>query len=87
MKRFELKKRHISERAFLSKLRTSFKRALGMIGAESSLASSLQATMKEPEETYLNYDALRRINAQMLKIERQKAEAMQLYIRERYRCI
>lgn len=83
MKRFDLKKSHIPQALFLSKLLTSFKRALGLNGPASDLTSALQLTMKESEETFLTYDEIRRINALLLKVEKQRAEAIQ-FVREQY---
>ena len=85
MKRTDLKKRHTSKKAFRSKLLTSFKRALG-IGAEPRSTSNLQVSRKGLPDTFLTHYELKKINAQLLKMEMQKAEAIQL-IRERNRCI
>jgi len=68
-----------------SKLLTSFKRVL-RIGAESKSTSNLQVSRKGLPDTFLTYDELRKINAQLLKMEMQKAEAMRL-IREKNRCV
>jgi len=85
MKRTDLKKRYTSKKVPRSKLLTSLKRAL-RIGTEPRSTSNLQVSRKGLPDTFLTYDELKKINAQLLKMERQKAEAIQL-IRERNRCI
>jgi hypothetical protein len=85
MKRTDLKKRYTSKKVPRSKLFTSLKRAL-RIGAEPRSTSNLQVSRKGLPDTFLTYDELKKINAQLLKMEMQKAEAIQL-IRERNRCI
>lgn len=86
MKKFDLKKKPTSKGVFPRKLFTSFKRALGTIGAESNLASRLQVSLEESNETFLNCDELQKINAQLLKMEKQKSQAIQL-IRDHNRCL
>ena len=86
MKKSDLKKTRILKRAFYSHLITSFKRTLRIIGDESKSTSNLQVSKKGLSDTFLTYDELKQINAQLLKIERQKAEAIQ-FIREKNRCI
>ena len=71
--------------SFSSKLLKSLKRA-PRIGAESRLTSSLQVSAKGLPDTFLTSDELKKINAQLLKMERQKAEAIRL-IREKNRCL
>ena len=85
MKRTDLKKTPTSKKALRSKLLTSFKRAL-RIEAEPKSTSNLQISRKGLPDTFLTYDELRRINAQLLKMEMQKAEAIRL-IREKNRCV
>jgi hypothetical protein len=85
MKKLDLKKTHTSKKALRSKLLTSFKRAL-RIGTEPGSTSNLQISRKGLPDTFLTYDELRKINAQLLKMEMQKAEAMRL-IREKTRCV
>jgi len=85
MKRSDLKKAHTSKEVLHSKLLTSLKRAL-RIGAESSSTSNSQISGKGLSDTFLAYDEFRKINAQLLKLEMQKAEAIRL-IREKNRCI
>jgi len=85
MKKSDLKKTHTSKEVLHSKLLTSLKRAL-RIGAESSTTSNSQISGKGLSDTFLAHNEFRRINAQLLKMERQKAEAIQL-IREKNRCI
>jgi hypothetical protein len=85
MKRTDLKKTPTSKKALRSKLLTSFKRAL-RIEAEPNSTSNLQISRKGLPNTFLTYDELRKINAQLLEMEMQKAEAIQL-VRERNRCV
>jgi hypothetical protein len=85
MKKLDLKKTHTSKKALRNKLLTSFKRAL-RIGTEPRSTSNLQISRKGLPDTFLTYDELRKINAQLLKMEMQKAEAMRL-IREKTRCV
>jgi hypothetical protein len=85
MKRTDLKKTPTSKKALRSKLLTSFKRVL-RIGAEPKSTSNLQVSRKGLPDTFLTYDELRKINAQLLKMEMQKAEAIRL-IREKNRCV
>ena len=68
-----------------SKLLTSFKRVL-RIGAKPKSTSNLQVSRKGLPDTFLTYDELKKINAQLLKMEGQKTEAIQL-IREKARCV
>jgi len=70
--------------SFSSKLLKSLKRAL-RIGAEPRSTSNLQISTKGLPDTFLTSDELK-INAQLLKMERQKAEAIRL-IREKNRCL
>ncbi|MCW3994218.1 MAG: hypothetical protein NWE85_06625 [Candidatus Bathyarchaeota archaeon] len=56
------------------------------IGAEPKSTSNLQVSRKGLHDTFLTYDELRKINAQLLKMEMQKAEARRL-IREKNRCV
>jgi hypothetical protein len=85
MKGTDLKKTHTSKKALRSKLLTSLKRAL-RIGAEPRSTSNLQISGKGLPDTFLTYDELRKMNAQLLKSEMQKAEAIRL-IREKNRCL
>jgi hypothetical protein len=85
MKRTDSKKRYTSKKVPRSKLLTSLKRAL-RIGAEPRSTSNLQVSRKGLPDTFLACNELKKINAQLLKMERQKAEAIQL-IRERNCCI
>ena len=85
MKKSDLKKTHISKKALHSKLLTSFKRAL-RIGAEPRSTSDLQISGKGLPDSFLSCDELRKIKAQLLKMEMQKAEAIRL-IREKNRCV
>jgi hypothetical protein len=85
MKKLDLKKTHTSKKALRNKLLTSFKRAL-RIGTEPRSTSNLQISRKGLPDTFLTYDELLKINAQLLKMEMQKAEAMRL-IREKTRCV
>lgn len=86
MKKFDIKKKHTSKGVSRRKLRTSFKRTLGMMGRESNLASSLQVSAERPKKTFPNYDELQKVNAQLLKMEMQKDQAIQL-IRDHNRCV
>ena len=85
MKKSDLKKTYTPKEAFHGKLLTSLKRAL-RIGAEPRSASNLQVSGKGLSHTFLTYDELRKINAQLLKVEKQRAEAIRL-IREKTRCV
>jgi hypothetical protein len=85
MKRTDLKKTPTSKKALPNKLLTSFKRAL-RIEAEPKSTSNLQISRKGLPDTFLTYDELRKINAQLLKMEMQKTEAIRL-IREKSRCL
>lgn len=85
MKRTDLDKRHTSKKVVRSKLLTSFKRAL-RIGAEPRSTSNLQISRKGLPDTFLTHHEPKKINAQLLKMEMQKAEAMQL-IREKTCCV
>jgi hypothetical protein len=85
MKKLDLKKTHTSKKALRNKLLTSFKRAL-RIGTEPRSTSNLQISRKGLPDTFLTYDELRKINAQLLKMEMQKTEAIRL-IREKSRCL
>jgi hypothetical protein len=85
MKRTDLKKTPTPKKALRSKLLTSFKRAL-RIEAEPKSTSNLQVSRKGLPDTFLSYDELRKINAQLLKMEMQKVEAIRL-IREKNRCV
>jgi hypothetical protein len=85
MKKLDLKKMHTSKKAFRSKLLTSFKRAL-RIGTEPRSTSNLQISRKGLPDTFLTHNEFKKINAQLLKMEMQKAEAIKL-IREHNRCI
>jgi hypothetical protein len=85
MKRTDLKKTPTSKKALRSKLLISFKRVL-RIGAEPKSTSNLQVSRKGLPDTFLTYDELRKINAQLLKMEMQKAEAIRL-IREKNRYV
>lgn len=85
MKRTDLKKTHTSKKALRNKLLTSFKKAL-RIEAEPKSTSNLRIFRKGLPDTFLTYDELRKINAQLLKMEMQKAEAIRL-IREKNRCV
>jgi hypothetical protein len=84
MKRTDLKKTHTSKKAFRGKLLRSFKRAL-RIGAEPRSTSNLQIFRKELPDTFLTNDE-KKINVQLLKMEMQKAQAIQL-IREKTCCV
>lgn len=55
---------------------TSFKRATKII--ENEPTSTPQVSRKRSSDTFPIYGELRQINAQLLKMERQKAEALQL---------
>jgi len=85
MRKSDLKKTPTSKKTLRSKLLTSFKRAL-RIGAEPKSTSNLQISGKGLPDTFLTYDELRKIKAQLLKMEMQKAEAIRL-IREKNRCV
>jgi len=77
MKKSDLKKAYTSKKAFRGKLLTSLKKAL-KIGAEPKVASDLQVSGKGLSQTFLTYDELRKVNAQLLKMEGQRAEAIRL---------
>lgn len=53
---------------------TPLKKTLKIVVDEST--SDLQVPRKEPPDTLPAYDTLRKINAQLLEIERQKAKAI-----------
>lgn len=77
MKKSDLEKAYTPKKAFHSRLLTSLKKAL-RVGAEPGAASDLQVSGKGLSQTFLTYDELRKINAQLLKMERQRAEAIRL---------
>ena len=84
MKRTDLKKRHTSKKFSVASY-SHHSRVL-RIGAEPKSTSNLQVSRKGLHDTFLTYDELRKINAQLLKMEMQKAEAIRL-IREKNRCV
>jgi hypothetical protein len=86
MKKPALEKTHTLSRTLYSQLASSFKRALRIIGAESESTSNSQVYMKGLSETFFAYDGLQRMNAHLLEVERQKAEALQC-IRRHSKCI
>jgi len=79
-------KKMFSLRTFYNKLITSFKRAFGETEDVSGSSSNSQFSVEGSFNTFLSYDELRRINACMLRLEQQKAEAIR-NIRERHYCI
>ena len=77
MKKFELKE----------KLLTSTKKALDMLKTHSVSDMKLQTNNKESSNIFfIPYNEVKRINAQLLKMERSKAEAVQI-IRDHNRCL
>lgn len=86
MKKADLKKMHAKKRTVYNGLVTSIKRALRIFGNESASSPNPQVSKKGLSDTFLSYNELQRINDQLLKMERQKAEAIRL-VRERNRCI
>jgi len=86
MKNLDLKKTTILKRTLHGRLFKSFIRAFGIIGNESDLTSDLQTSMRGSSGTFLTYSELQKMNAQLLKMERLKAEAMQR-IREHNNCL
>jgi len=62
----------------------SFKRAIEMIRGESSAPSELQFSREELPNTFLTYDEPQVTNAQLIEMERHRAEAIQL-VREHNR--
>lgn len=88
MKKTDLKEIWIQKRTLYGKLLTPFKRLLRIIGVgnESKPTSNLQISQKSLSDTFLSHEEVRKINDQLLKMERQKAEGIRL-IRERHRCI
>lgn len=86
MKKSDLKKTPLPKRISYEWLVVSLKKALRIIGNESKSTSNLQVSTEGLSHTFLTYDELRKINAQLLKLERQKAEAIQ-FLRNRYSCI
>jgi hypothetical protein len=78
MKKFQVKKIRILERAIHSSAVTSLARALRLINNESPSDLHSQTHTKELLESYIPYDELRKIRLQILEVERQKAEAISL---------
>ncbi len=76
MKKFELKE----------KLLTSTKKALDMLKTHSVSDMKLQTNNKESSNIFIPYNEVKRINSQLLKMERSKAEAVQI-IRDHNRCL
>jgi len=81
-----LKKMRMLERTFNGRLVVPFKVVLRIIKNSSELTPNLQVSKKEFSDTSVTHDQLQRINAQLLRMERQKAEAIWL-IREKQRCL
>jgi hypothetical protein len=86
MRKSDLKKTHSSKKPSYSHLLTSFKRALSVIGTESRSTLTSMISRKRLSDTFLTYDEIRKMNAELLKTERLKGEGIQL-IREKTRCI
>jgi len=82
MKKSDLKKIPITKKLFHSQLVTSLLRAPKIVGDETE--SKLQVPAKGLSDTLLTYDELQRTNAQLVKMEEHRAEAIWL-IRERNR--
>jgi hypothetical protein len=82
MKESDFKKTHTPKEVFHNRLLTSLKRAL-RIGTERRSASDLNVPRKGVSDTFVAYDELRRINDQLLKAERQRAEAIRLFREKR----
>ena len=76
MKKFELKE----------KLLSSTKKALDMLKTHSVSDMKLQTNNKESSNIFIPYNEVKKINAQLLKMERSKAEAVQI-IRDHNRCL
>ncbi len=83
VERFRVKKTSPVKPAIHSKLSTSFRRALRLY--ESEAASDLKVAKKGISDTLLTLNDLQRINAHLLKVEKQKAYGIQLIL-ERQRC-
>ena len=78
MKRFQVRKIRILEKAIHSSAVTSIARALRLINNESLSSLHSQTYAKELLESYMPYDELRRIRLQIFEMERQRAEAISL---------
>ena len=85
MRKVDAKRKSPARGLSPKKLLTPFHRALKMTGAELNLTSDSQASLKDLLATSLTYTELRKMNEHLLKLERQKAEAIELF-RRRYRC-
>ena len=76
MKKSNLTKMFDTTRTLYSLLATSLKRTLKLINDESESASNLQVLRGGLSNTSLTYDGLEEINAQLVKMEIHKAEAL-----------
>ena len=76
MKKSDLKKMHISKSPLYNRLVTSFKRALRIGDENDGTALDSQFSNKEFYDKLLTHEQLQIINAQLLKMEEQKAKAI-----------
>jgi len=77
MKKSDLNEMFGSKRTLYSQLITSLKRALRLIGNESESSNSQTSTRGLPN-TFLTYNEPQEINAQLVRMEIHKAEAIQI---------
>jgi hypothetical protein len=80
------KNRILKKRNFIDRLTIPLKRIFRIIGNESDWTHQLGVSKKGVSDIFVTYNQIQRINTQLLKLERQKAEAIQL-IREKQRCL
>ncbi|MFP3984693.1 MAG: hypothetical protein ACLFU9_01825 [Candidatus Bathyarchaeia archaeon] len=84
MKKTDLKKLGMPKKMIVDKLITSFKRAVGIFGDETESASSSQIFIETPD-VFVTYEELQRMNAQLLRMEQLKAEAIR-FVNDQRRC-
>jgi hypothetical protein len=86
MKKHGLTKIQIVKKILSRYFTLPFRKASNMIGNDFTSTSNLQIPSEEQSDTSLTYEELRRINAQMVEMEKCRAEAIQ-YLRERNRFV
>ena len=86
MGKSSLEKNHILKGVFNNKLINPFKRIFRIIGNESDWTQGFQVSKKGVSDTFVTYNQIQRIKAQLLKMEKRNAEAIQL-IHEKRRCL
>jgi len=84
MKRIKLRTIRIWKRALSSSTATSFTRALELINSRTSGESDSQYCPEEFTGPYTPYDEQTRTRLQLLKLEKQRAEAIDLARRRTY---